>query len=757
MASNESGDGYSPEMSEYFHFDQWIKDAEQHEVINLDPDSPVQAQPDDDEVSCKNDVLLVFPEICPDYLTQLALQHSYSSGAIISAILDKQEKGEGYPTRTGPEPLSRKRKRAGGRDELGHDLGYDSDSGSEGDEHDPESVRSIKLQIAAHDYGLTTTSSQYAALARVLISQDFPRVPQNTIRSLLLGNNRSVFETYTAIDETLRNRDNADVPWKEKKMPTRAKAEFAPDRLSSLDMRAYTSAERAAFAEFVAARELSAAKDAKAAAEAEEQANFRRAQDQGQTTDCGICFEECPLNRMVCCEGLTVHWFCRSCLKSQAESQIGMAKHEITCMSLDGCSAGFSRAQRALFLSKKLTVALDRIEQEAVLRMAGIENLETCPFCPYAAEYPPVEVDREFRCDNPRCQQVSCRLCRKASHIPKTCAEADADRGLDVRHVLEEAMSEALIRRCNQCANPFVKQDGCNKIKCSKCGTVQCDVCRKTIQDYTHFNDPNRGGKVGQCPLFDESEGRHEEEVSNAEAQTRKKVVEENPGLNEEALRIPMSKNDQRAEEKHKWAGFLGQQPGIRPQPVHPAIPPGNAANVAAHDPVEVLGARAQPNELHVQRNFLGNGNDPVFPPRAMRWVVHPNPIQRPNRKIDNMVRAAEDVVQKAMKRIERPVPSRAGGGVGPPNAIQVPAPGPQGPEAVMNGKMDYLTKKREARDAFERLNPFSAQPRPSRHQNLPRRAQAMAGPIPAQAKFPFHPLPGAAGPSIRANPPGMP
>lgn len=76
-----------------------------------------------------------------------------------------------------------------------------------------------------------------------------------------------------------------------------------------------------------------------------------------------------------------------------------------------------------------------------------------------------------------------------------------------------------------------MKQDGCNKIKCSKCGTVQCDVCRKTIQDYTHFNDPNRGGKVGQCPLFDESEGRHEEEVSNAEAQTRKKVVEENPGL----------------------------------------------------------------------------------------------------------------------------------------------------------------------------------------------------------------------------------
>lgn len=36
---------------------------------------------------------------------------------------------------------------------------------------------------------------------------------------------------------------------------------------------------------------------------------------------------------------------------------------------------------------------------------------------------------------------------------------------------------------------------------------------------------------MGQCPLFDESEGRHQAEVSTAEVQTRKKVVEENPDL----------------------------------------------------------------------------------------------------------------------------------------------------------------------------------------------------------------------------------
>ena len=74
-----------------------------------------------------------------------------------------------------------------------------------------------------------------------------------------------------------------------------------------------------------------------------------------------------------------------------------------------------------------------------------------------------------------------------------------------------------------------MKQDGCNKIRCTKCNTIQCDVCRKTIKDYSHFNDTRRGGKTGQCPLFDESENRYMEEVSKVETEMRKKVVEENP------------------------------------------------------------------------------------------------------------------------------------------------------------------------------------------------------------------------------------
>ena len=134
-----------------------------------------------------------------------------------------------------------------------------------------------------------------------------------------------------------------------------------------------------------------------------------------------------------------------------AETAIGSSKYQFFCMSTTGCSAGFSKAQRETFLDQKLIGVLDRLEQETMLRMAGIENLVNCPFCDFAAECPPVEVDKEFRCQNLQCQIVSCRMCRCETHIPKSCEEAIRENGFSARREIEEAMSAALIRKCNKC------------------------------------------------------------------------------------------------------------------------------------------------------------------------------------------------------------------------------------------------------------------------------------------------------------------
>lgn len=141
-----------------------------------------------------------------------------------------------------------------------------------------------------------------------------------------------------------------------------------------------------------------------------------------------------------------------------AENQIGLSKYELTCMSMAGCKKGFSLEQRKRFLSQTTATALDRIEQDYNLRAAGITDLETCPYCPFAAEYPPKDINKEFTCLNPGCLAVICRLCREDSHIPKTCDKVKRDRGATARLNIEEAMSQAMIRSCNKCESlrPFL-------------------------------------------------------------------------------------------------------------------------------------------------------------------------------------------------------------------------------------------------------------------------------------------------------------
>ncbi|KAI0396712.1 hypothetical protein F5Y17DRAFT_78112 [Xylariaceae sp. FL0594] len=483
---------------------------------------------------CKDDIETIFPRICPDYVAGLSATHGNDVHAIIFAISEKLEVDGKYPVRPGPghcQPRKRKRssESSDSEDDLPNRRG--TKPGPEDASGDPEYLKLVRSRTAGPDYAVMRQSREYIILALNLLCQDFKFVPRHDVQRQLIQNKGSVLETYIAMDEQLRNADRTPVPWTDMERPTEVIHRFAPGRLLQIDMGLYTQNERAALVEFAAARKLREDRKAQSEAAADEQQKLALARANGELVECGICFEECMVSRMVECQGDIKHRFCRSCMRSQAETEIGMSRHVLSCMSVDGCSAGFSVAQKELFLDEQLAVALDRIEAAENLRAAGIENLATCPFCPYAAEYPPVEVDKEFRCENPSCLQVSCRLCRRATHIPKSCAEDAAERGLNARHTLEEAMSEALIRRCNNCSYPFVKIDGCNKITCVKCRTKQCDVCRRTITHYNHFDDESRGGKRGRCPLYDRWDKRHAMEVNNAEKEARKKVLEEDPGV----------------------------------------------------------------------------------------------------------------------------------------------------------------------------------------------------------------------------------
>ena len=114
-------------------------------------------------------------------------------------------------------------------------------------------------------------------------------------------------------------------------------------------------------------------------------------------------------------------------------------------------------------------------------------------------------------------------------------------------------MSAALIRKCNKCGTPFVKEEGCNKMTCTRngCYNVQCYVCSKSCT-YDHFDDSRRGGKPGNCPLFESVEQRHDDEVKAAERLALEKVRAEHPEYTEEDLKIRMSENVQKDDERRK-------------------------------------------------------------------------------------------------------------------------------------------------------------------------------------------------------------
>jgi len=255
------------------------------------------------------------------------------------------------------------------------------------------------------------------------------------------------------------------------------------------------------------------------------------------------CFDDVPINKATHCDGEEPHFFCLECAKRNANSEIGKSKYKLVCMDGSGCKAEFEKEQVRRFLDVKTRDTLERLQQQEEIRLADLDDLTSCPFCDFAAICPPVEEDREFRCANPDCEKVSCRLCKLETHIPLSCEANAKENKVTIRHAVEEAMTEALVRSCHKCKNKYIKEFGCNKMMCMRCSSIQCYVCSKDItkDGYAHFNESARGGRPGQCPLFDNTEQRHDEEVKKAEQKALEKVRAEYPKFSEEELKIKVS------------------------------------------------------------------------------------------------------------------------------------------------------------------------------------------------------------------------
>ncbi|KAL1626786.1 hypothetical protein SLS56_006688 [Neofusicoccum ribis] len=522
----------------------------------IEPDAPRPMTED----QCLAKVLEIYPDISHDHVRtmfrdglEVGMQaDSTWCDQLIVRILDEGR----YPTEREAQRAALKRKREPEEDDFEQDPL----------ENGPYAARRV-----------------YQSAATNVLQNEYPEVPVKFIEQTLRCEH-SFFKAFIhieAAERTYSDTDRSRRPYKRVRRRDPKAIGSSPPGLEGAMTQAIQKVLRELTAAKKKVRDETTKREKEALRRLEEERNESEARSANAMTDCQCCFTEYPTNRMTYCNGEEVHFFCHECAQNYVNSQLATGRCRPKCMATTDCEADFSRAQLVAFLDPKEFDRLEKMQQKEDLRNAGIEGLEECPFCDYQAICEPVEVDREFRC--PSCHEVSCRLCHLESHTPRTCDEAAKDRKCRARVDVENAMSEALIRVCNKCKNKFIKESGCNKMTCGSCGNTQCYVCSTNVTGYDHFHE-----SAGKCPLYDNSDKRHQEEVKKAEAEAIAKIKEQHPDISEEELKVKVSDRVQQAEQKQiERAERAHHPPGLVPflgpipmQPRQPVIRGRMAAGV---------------------------------------------------------------------------------------------------------------------------------------------------------------------------------
>lgn len=465
-------------------------------------------------------VLAVIPDVQPEHAAAL-IHEQLTSGVAANHAVEfaiNQLFDSAYPK---VEKKKRKRDTEGSADGPTH----------EGSVNDQKKGRIDWLSLER-----AIPAGSYVMLALDQLSQDFRYVSKSHVRDVFSSNNYLYYPSYFQ----LRKIDNTSPFWK--KVPTprpKGKGHFKSEEFES---------ERKAVLDAVAAGQESGRHSEDQGPEPSNSKQSDQTEEDEELEggiECGCCFAEYAFENMVQCP--EAHLFCKKCARRTAEEAIGARKAVIRCMDQDGCQLEFAASEIRRFLDSKAFDLLEKIKAERAVTDAGLEGLEECPFCDFKCI---IENDQErlFRCDNEECGIVSCRQCKREDHLPKSCSEVVDDRNLDARHAVEEAMTEALMRKCPKCSKAFIKENGCNKMRCPYCQTLSCYVCRQLITGYEHFNEQPRGGppskkkdkKDKKCPLWDDLDKRHHDEVAEAARRAAREQELANPEVNPDQLKVDL-------------------------------------------------------------------------------------------------------------------------------------------------------------------------------------------------------------------------
>ena len=334
---------------------------------------------------------------------------------------------------------------------------------------------------------------------------------------------------------------------------------------------------------------------------AEREAKIEAAKLLGNLQECLCCYSaDCLPDDMIPCKA--GHLYCRDCISRGTSVAIGDGKTVIECLGHCQEEIGWQELQKVV-APNVLSKLLQRRQAEEV-GAADLDNLVTCPFCPYVTIMDN-ENDKVLICRNPDCGRESCRLCKEPNHVPLRCDEIEKADEETERKRIEEQLSEAMMRECYKCKVKYFKEEGCNKMACPRpgCGAMMCYLCKQPVRDYTHFY--GQGGEptnTRTCPLWTDNKKLHEQEVANAAAKAKEELQKKNIQLKHDptaGVALPAGgKVKDKVVKRPNARGGRGQRgagnPGPRPQaPVpqprhHAPVPPPPGARAVPHHPPRI-------------------------------------------------------------------------------------------------------------------------------------------------------------------------
>jgi len=165
----------------------------------------------------------------------------------------------------------------------------------------------------------------------------------------------ALFPAYRILEEAQRTLDPTRPAYRKLARPRRSNNDYGDSVVEGIIAKGFSLPEDMVLQELKAARRVRRKAEAKREEEHQyelsEAENRAKAIGEGNMLECGCCFDDHPMNRMVHCNSdEQFHWFCRGCARQNAETEIGESRYLLKCMSMDSCEAGFSLDQRSVAL-----------------------------------------------------------------------------------------------------------------------------------------------------------------------------------------------------------------------------------------------------------------------------------------------------------------------------------------------------------------------------------------------------------------------